>query len=117
MEITELRVGNIISSKSAKSPFEVTVSDFEYINEHIDNYLSVEITDKILNKFGFEKIIGWADQIYYREKDWREKGCSFFELQLNEKDFIFTDFNNIIIESVHQLQNLFFALTNNELTL
>ena len=130
MKANELRIGNLVYFNHCDydifTPMKinytqnpnllglemVTVNRIEY-----NNIKPIPLTNEYLFKLGFEKISGWDDQVYYREKDWRKKGYSFFELQLNNKGFIFTDFNNIIIESVHQLQNLFFALTNNELTL
>ena len=101
MGITELRVGNIITSKSAKSLFEVTVSDFE----HINHYLPVEITDELLFAFGFYNT--FCKDIF------EIKGF----LLSKEDDGSFTTPLGIELKYVHKLQNLYFELTNKELTL
>jgi len=129
MKYTELRVGNIVEHED---PDEI-VEGIHYVNEGdyrilIGNYLRpiehikpVPLTEEWLIKFGFNKNEYSTEGVQYNEpfyhivlesKGWR--------LNYNE-DFgwvihpVVSDYNVIPIKYVHQLQNLYFALTGNEL--
>lgn len=110
MKANELRLGNLVlnGGSNIKDITPQTISDF-------DNKLIVlnpiPLTEEWLLKFGFEKqmmwtyainIIGNKKLIYYLG----EKGWS-----VGNKNY--SDFSNL--NYVHQLQNLYFALTNQEL--
>ena len=105
MEANELRIGNyteyhIIDENKDKWIFNKIVlydmGDIGYIRP-------IPLTDKWLLKFGWDKAVnGW----------WDESECYSIE---NGMFRIGTD-EVIKCKSVHQLQNLYFALTNKELT-
>ncbi len=137
MKATELRIGNIIGD----GRFMFTVigikggivdgSVYGVLKmKEIEDFYSMETYS--LNEFNIEGIslteewllkFGWGyhkseDCIYY-SKSWGKNGIeiivkdyhySGFELELGKARYKF-------IEYVHQLQNLYFALTGNELTI
>lgn len=123
MEITELRIGNYISDEWAnKKPFKVhfahPVGRVKFGEKgkyscKIDSIRGIELTEKWLKEFGFE-----FDGSY-----WKPKGC--WHRYVFHKRAMFTNVLNLEPEGcivphaqvyyVHQLQNLYFALTGKEL--
>jgi len=123
IKINELRIGNIIllSWKNAVNPStrKVDLGAFMDLASNGSgsayNYEPIPLTEEWLSKFGFDKI----------GKNFRK----FYEYNPNLKEFVLyynnsTGFyeikaNNLMctILSVHQLQNLYFALTGKELEL
>ena len=112
MKASELRIGNYYNQ--FENTEKVSWSTLKTLEESTTEQLwckPIPLTDEWLLKFGFEK----ADEIYFIEfgvysmtiKEY-EKG----KYILNPE----THFNYVDIEYVHQLQNLYFALTNEELT-
>jgi hypothetical protein len=121
MKATDLRIGNLFYYRvvdqldERKEWFEVSkidASDLAILEESLDyDYQPIPINEEWLLKFGFEKqmmwtyaidIIGNKKLIYYLG----EKGWS-----IGSKNY--SDFSNL--NYVHQLQNLYFALTGVEL--
>ena len=116
MKATELRIGNYITTEYMnKSIFKVISihSDriyFESVRENfksdtIQNYIKpIQLTEEWLFKFGFDKAVnGWwsSDEIFsYRD------GYFGFGVDRYTK-----------IQYVHELQNLYFALTGEDLTI
>jgi hypothetical protein len=111
IQANELRIGNLtyridLTNKNKSVIDKLTVSDIERI-EHgkskIYKYEPIQIDNELLEKFGFNKCF---------------ETC--FELNgfiLNE-NFILMDIDiTIKLDYVHELQNLYFALTKNELKL
>ena len=112
MKANELRIGNLVDwdEKTIRSKVKGIHPSGNYL--HLDNgwvQLSrcepILLTEEWLVRFGFEKLT---------------KGGSIYKL----KDFHVQDFsplgiyecnNHIEIKYVHQLQNLYFALTGEEL--
>ncbi len=78
------------------------------VSQEKPNYQPITLTEEWLLKFGFEKrsIIQENDSYYLNgEIVWvTKKGFRYFQ-------------NRNIIQHVHQLQNLYFALTGEELTI
>jgi len=113
MKASELRIGNFFDwsplASMGRGQDQVTVSNIGY---H-DLMNPIPITEEWLVKFWFEKTMAWTfvvklkgnlDIVYYLG----EKGWS-----IGFKSY--SDFSNLIY--VHQLQNLYFALTGEELTI
>lgn len=111
MEAKDLRIGNLISHFD--EPKEITVKDLVWIDafpERVDEcYKPITINENWLLKFGFEKKSGSEfknDRFIYRfkQKDLIIEGFEY-------------DYNGILCyhEYVHQLQNLYFALSGEEL--
>lgn len=123
MKATELRIGNWIHHKYSEPNFIVSV--INTFNENTVNGIELEdcepipLTEEWLLKFGFEIIIN------------NEYNCKMYVKYFDGTDYIGVDaedfslgtyLNNKIAHaprptfmSVHQLQNLYFALTNEEL--
>jgi hypothetical protein len=124
MEAKELRIGNIICYKN-KATVTLDLSDFNEIcqNEEFLDFISpVALTEDWLLKFGFEKNIN-KDQIDGIEMHFQIDDKTYFSscgklggglvvLCLCRGNYFA---NNL--EYVHQLQNLCFALSGEELEL
>lgn len=125
MRANELRIGNIVEylvhDELANPKLEwvenvVDLDDLRAI-ETSENYRPMKLNEDILLKFGFEVryTIGHSAQYYINENPvthdwmlsilWLEGGsCPFYKNGHHK------------IKHVHQLQNLYFALTGEELT-
>jgi len=132
MKTTELRIGNKVLFKGNEKTINRIHKDvvsFEFYLEPTDNpnlpgdYIKVSIekiepillTENWLSKCGFQKIID-------------ENGREFFSLIIkngdlskpaieiyNNRTVIWNNTHVKHVESIHQLQNLYFALTGDEL--
>jgi hypothetical protein len=122
MESRELRIGNyvnwIIPFSNEYSPKKVDIKILSLINNDSDICKPIPLTEEWLLKFGF--------------KDDNVKG--YFYLELNDDLYIYLNPNSmgiaiknqyegfsdhssfIFFKYIHQLQNLYFALTGEELT-
>ena len=121
MEAKELRITNLVKYKG----FECAVTAIDLVDIRIsrfkdekkqssvisivnvyDDLKPIPLTEEWLLKFGFDNLgaYGW--------------GISYFHIRFrNIHKFYFPIENRIVrIEYVHQLQNLYFALTGKELT-
>lgn len=114
MEAKNFRIGNWIYDKTFKK--EIQFKSFYglcNIENNIDNYKPIPLTEEWLLKFGFEKQMAWTYRIHMFGDKWLvvylgQKGWS-----INNKNY--PDFMKL--DYVHQLQNLFFAITGEELKL
>jgi hypothetical protein len=103
----ELRIGNFFYPDVDGDAYaKITAKDIlELYSDPIDDYYkALLLTEEWLIKFGFEKT-----PLHYFKKD---------GIILSVEDFYYECFlgsNSVIIKYVHQLQNLYFALTNQEL--
>lgn len=114
MKATELRIGNIVDlgNRIAKiieiGYSSCVVVDLEKTQDTIEDYERVQgliLTDEWLLKFGFKKI--------------KTNNCTYWTLNnvdVWELNGGFANDLDIPIQYIHQLQNLYFALTNEELT-
>jgi hypothetical protein len=122
MKASELRIGNLINRKDLfdghlrietviKLGQKIITSGPTKVICEYNDILPITLTEEWLVKFGLEKVIDCE----YR------KGNLIFQLTKYESGNLVTIFLNgnliNIIEYVHQLQNLYFALTNEELTI
>jgi hypothetical protein len=118
METKELRIGNLISSKCHGGLITEIFSIIDSKNVKLganpmalykkDEIEPINLTEEILINFGFNKT-----------------GINFelnkFELWTNINDgnyyfrYVYANKPSILIQYVHQLQNLYFVLTNKEL--
>lgn len=118
MKASDFRIGNLVkkslkSGNGRKVICEIGYADIQRIHEDTGsfNYDPIQITEKWLLKFRFEKIDHRIDGIIYK-KSWLR-----FNEYFKVKDWMggYIDSNNC--KYVHQLQNLYFALTGEELTI
>jgi hypothetical protein len=120
MTENELRIGNIIFYKKNNEVHEVTLNTFYWISESVDelsDYEPVPLTEEWLLKFGFVK----------NEANWWKKQVrvvpigDYTEFCVYEKLDAFSYqtcmWCNSHIKHVHGLQNVFHALTGQELTI
>ena len=125
MESKELRIGNWVCSDKglpSETNFVITASDILDIDEQAVVIEPIKLTEEWLVKLGFEfyrKEIFRKSFKTGRKKMWQIflfKDGSYYQLRFEnsiQSDIgIMIDFKN-----VHQLQNLYFSLTGNELIL
>lgn len=116
----DLRIGNFIKVISSTKTFDSYITqakgyDIVRIEEKSFNYWNYEpviLTEEWLLKFGFEKIIE------SNESNFTNGVYNLFTNSLGEVNFYFFKEGDWYqkIDYVHQLQNLYFALTGSELT-
>lgn len=105
--VHELREGNWIKSetelfgKKSWNEWQVNIEDFEHIKNNPENYFGIPITEDI-----FKKIIYQLFEVKFYSKYINRR----ITIILNEK-------LSIQSEYLHELQNLYFALTKKELIL
>lgn len=122
MIANELRIGNYIMGDRRK-PYRFELYDFsDWWNDHNshefgDHIKPIPLTEEWLLKFGFDK---------FKSKNYGIKCGSCWMYLDNPKEmgdwqdcycWTFDKFKFIELKYVHQLQNLYFALTENELTI
>lgn len=118
MEANELRIGNYVQSRiEVGQKWDIIVS----ANDLIGNYKLFEpipLTEDWLVKFGFRITDSESNlNLTYAKKDgfcintYQEEKVGYWWLGFYHNN------KNKHIQYVHQLQNLYFALTNEELTL
>ena len=111
IQAKELRIGNYIKYQDNLN-FIVELEDFSdlYLGEdYIEDYHPIPITQQRLIDLGFEDIGGHEYQIDHDlivENEYTENG--FW-------NFVYGNAYITRIKSVHQLQNLYFAITGKEL--
>lgn len=127
----ELRIGNLLRDKVSKTELEV----IELTKENIVTYVidrsmfplkdgwgiePIPLTEEWLLGFGFEKSKQGSENFYHlqlRGRIW----IRFIDYDCNNLDLVqdgkIIAFPFGVIKYAHQLQNLYFALTGEELTL
>lgn len=108
MKPTELRIGNWIKRNTQSDGFQIDHHSFWSCERNPENYKPIYLTEDWLEKFGFktDDIIWVKDEIQIGHYKSGFYLCSGTLLRLSKK-----------IKYVHQLQNLYFALTGKELKL
>jgi hypothetical protein len=133
MKVQELRIGNLVEFDGVNYKVEsihlegcVGLNDIMYEEVNIDDLKPINLTEEWLIRFGFK--IGNIDKL--RDKHYVIRsgpmdiiisGVGFWDVYtiynpFNEKNKnlnIIT--NNIGLDYIHQLQNLYFALTGKEI--
>lgn len=102
MKATELRIGNWFIQYDEPEQFD---GDFY----HLSDIKFIPLTEEWLLKLGFKEV---SDRIYVKNYHYGyEFGITNYFVIKNGKHFI----RYKHIKYIHQLQNLYFALTNEEL--
>jgi hypothetical protein len=122
MKANELRIGNLVYLKSKDAIYEISSGhDIEEIDDAPINFDAkpIPLTEEWLLKFGFE---------FYKKQVSLNVGGELFNYAVKNEIIIWTDLKTgwtldgrinrktHWLNSVHQLQNLYFALTGEELT-
>lgn len=120
MKESELRIGNLVYDEQLEIVENVTINIIQKISLKIEHYKPIPITEEWLLEFGFNKRNG--ERYCDMHEEFEE--CTYYhfnllELHYNPELDYYTD-NSFSVELkldyVHQLQNLYFALTYEELT-
>jgi hypothetical protein len=134
MKVNELRIGNYITepNNEDKEPFKIWGIYYEERNNKVNNlpityFKPILLTEEWLLRFGFKKVPTYFEEVRF--------GIEYHLTVKSDVEFIieyFDDFSCAILGSkddigitpllencryVHQLQNLYFALTGEELTI
>mgnify|MGYP003670777804 CR=1 FL=1 len=140
MEAKELRIGNLVHYNANQKEVgtitgmqsAVSKQCYIYLNNRINSVLDLEeikpipLTDEWLFKFGFIKMKNYrTKQLGHSKYDWFKDNTQFFSIEkhhsgdFNEGETFYPTFtfNNcsFALQYVHQLQNLYFSLTKDEL--
>ena len=114
MKANELRIGNWVMGNKPFRVDGVNIALYEQTIKALDSerWLPIPLTEEWLIKFGFEKIKN--NGIDYELHD-----CviSFEAKWMFTSESYQNEVRTLIPKHVHQLQNLYFALTNEELTI
>ena len=114
MKANELRIGNWVFSEETESNFVIDEHSFSAITiEHIDAIKPIPLTDEWLKRFGFE-VEGLGYEIYDRFLTLIPEEDEGFDVLIMTADFEKPMYITYI-DYVHQLQNLYHALTGEEL--
>lgn len=144
MNAKELRVGNLVRKEyydTGEKTYEeiYTVRGYDLSELEVNGYIEhnderlepIPLTEEWLLKFGFIDYRTLPNKItkkafydikagIYLSYDGKYKHTKFrilYNPNTNTFQVVSPANNSIILKYVHQLQNLFFALTNNELTI
>ena len=113
MKAGELRIGNILK-QGVITYLEMNNTELIYLRcggSYVEQPDPEPITEEWLLKFGFEKEAG-REGYYWEHQSFRlgEAGSYFIPYGID-------DYKSVSVATVHQLQNLYFALTGEELTI
>jgi hypothetical protein len=116
MTAQELRIGNwlhysdvrIVKPERRNKDFQVIADDISYLSDYPQtNWIQpIPLTEEWFLKFGFESI--YSGTCYVQKR---------VEIAYNSMQGFYIIMSGLKIEYVHQLQNLYFALTGEELTI
>ena len=105
MKATEFRIGNLVNYDGNVIRLELEhFADFYHYPAENRKYDYIPLTEERLLKFGFESLLSGAGYV---------QNCT--EIGYNHNGFYIIA-SGLKIKYVHQLQNLYFALTGEELT-
>jgi len=106
MELNELRIGNYYYWSAEGKNYDLKVRREDFSNDNYKNFKPIPLTEEWLIKFGFEET-DYAGDCYYLGS--LQIDLSDFECAFN------TNWLDCKTQYLHQLQNLYFALTGKEL--
>ena len=132
MDAKELRLGNwvkttisrwrgqgfpILAIKGDRVSFD-KLNDGQYIWVMAENLKPIPLSPEIIEKCGFEKHKNSNDYwtIWYLKNGWRIQQAHNSEVSASVRSGLFYYSDDFVeVEYLHQLQNLYFALTGEEL--
>ena len=117
MKANELRIGNHIYEGTDK----LTIVTPKVIQDVIDNawlYTGIPLTDELLLKCGFNFVFGvWRnDKLWHTIIDlWKDDLGIKFVFDIDDNDGEIMGYTKL--QYLHEIQNLYFSLTDEELTI
>ena len=118
IKLNELRIGNYVNYLDGHVTLTSVTEEFPCINQITLDYLEydeiepIPLTEEWLKRLGFKKTKESKDVEWY--------SLNSFDISIHEEDNnVYIVFQHLVLKhitKVHQLQNLYFALTNEELT-
>lgn len=125
MKANELRIGNWVLNILKNPCLVLGISYYgkiqtEKLDEDIDTLSPIPLTEEWLLKFGFEDMEDEDVKVFCKTfgkfdgEDYEDAICITKD---NKGSWYFSLNRKVIINTVHQLQNLYFALTGEELTI
>jgi hypothetical protein len=108
IKANELRIGNFVKLQGVDKLFKVFVIDTTE-SSTFTKAEPIPLTEEWLLKFGFES---------FHKRDFKKKGLFITTYFATPQTLVDDEFGNkrvLELKYVHQLQNLYFALTNQEL--
>lgn len=114
IKANELRIGNWIYDVRHKCNVQIEEIEPSWLHD----YEPIPLTREILEQFGFEKMLGQGDGYAYMKNNfelWKGNGWEYFNYSITGREDDGINEPNVDVASVHQLQNLYFALTGKEL--
>ena len=121
MKSTELRIGNIIESRT-KHPVKANWGTLKALENGEKTYFPIQLTEEWILKFGFKGSVNTNIYAIFSEvsNEINENYDVVFKI-IRTPDLFNNSitksyrYENTYIKYVHQLQNIYFALTGNEL--
>lgn len=124
LKANELRIGNIVRYYGNNNPLKIEHIDTRNRNGWLNGYI-IEENSNCLNKTAISALepipltSEWLINFGFEETDYAG-GCYYLgSLQIDLSDFecaFKTNWLDCKVQYVHQLQNLYFAITGKELT-
>lgn len=119
IKANELRIGNYFywEAEGKKYIMQVDTEDFSGV-ENFKNYQPIPLDESILLSCGFEKDDTGVDMFDQDYHEWYQKEYPIIGVlcQSSDKSYLFDENTDMLrIKYLHQLQNLYFALTQTEL--
>lgn len=111
IKITELRVGNIVYQKTLSAVEEKTIHPLDFGTKHYDgelDFMPINLSAEWLVRLGFKIIYETTFETTENYFRIRKINNEYFWLNNDECP-------DIELKNIHQLQNLYFALTEKEL--
>ena len=112
MKATELRIGNFVSLDGLSKPIKVSIIDTTETSTDTKSK-PIKLTEEWLLKFGFKKhpndiptYVTCFDKVEYAFYIYQYGDGNFYAQIIGKK---------VVLNSVHQLQNLYFAIAGEEL--
>ena len=112
MKAAELMVGNWVKRKTQPDGFVIDESSFTKIEDSNFDYQPIPISKQWLIAFGFKECGKHKDDIYYQLKISKLNDC-WNATEYKKGNYCLYGYPHI--KYIHQLQNLYFALTEKEL--
>jgi hypothetical protein len=117
MDAKELRIGNYVDIDNTIQTIDMNIMfDFDeggwYIDDlHLTKVKPIPLTEEWLVRFGFVYCKNYDEYRYKEKTNW------FGIFKSEDDDWLFEkpNMSSVVLPSVHQLQNLYFSLTNEEL--